>query len=198
VTILEAPPTPWTLSIRVPGWCRAASIQGPAGDAVPLAAGVRRADDRRIWRSGDTLTLMLDMPVRATSPDPRIDASRGCVALERGPLVYCIETADLPDGLALEEVELDPEATPVPIARPDVGHDVIGLAVPATQRGDGPVEIEAIPYLAWANRTAEAMRVWIPRASSSVILGHDGDARDGAPTAGRGSDGHSRLGGRPD
>jgi DUF1680 family protein len=59
VTILEAPPTPWTLSLRVPDWCRAASIQGPAGDAVPLAAGVRRADDRRVWRSGDTLTLML-------------------------------------------------------------------------------------------------------------------------------------------
>jgi DUF1680 family protein len=198
VTILEAPPTPWTLSLRVPGWCRAASIQGPAGDPVPLAPDVRRVDDRRVWRSGDTLTLMLDMPVRVTSPDPRIDASRGCVALERGPLVYCLETADLPDGLALEEVEIDPAAKPDPIARPDVGHDVVGLAVPATRRGAGPVEIGAVPYLAWANRTVEAMRVWIPRASTSVIVGEDGDARDGAPTAGRGSDGQSRLGGRPD
>jgi uncharacterized protein len=181
----------------VPGWCRTATIQDPAGDVSPLAAGIRRVDDRRVWRSGDTVTLMLDTPVRVTWPDPRVDASRGCVALERGPLVYCIETADLPEALALEEVELDPAARSAPIARPDVGHDVIGLAVPATQRGGGPVEIGAVPYLAWANRTVQAMRVWIPRASS-VIAGGDGDATDGSPAAGRGSDGHSRLGGRPD
>ena len=132
-----------------------------------------------------------------TPPDPHVDASRGCAALERGPLVYCIETADLPDGLVLEEVELDPAAKPAPVARPDVGQDVVGLAVPATRRGDGPVEIGAVPYLAWANRTVEAMRVWIPRASSSIIVGDDGDASAGAPTAGRGSDGHDRLDGRP-
>ena len=169
VTILEAPEMPWTLSIRVPGWCRTASMQEPAGEAVPLDAGVRRVDERRVWRSGDAITLTLDLPVRVTSPDPQVDASRGCVALERGPLVYCIETADLPDGLALEEVELDPAAKPVPIARPDLRPEVIGLVVPASQRGAGPVEVGAVPYLAWANRTVGAMRIWIPQA---VAVGH--------------------------
>jgi len=164
ISVLEAPEVPWTLSIRVPGWCRTASTQERAGEAVPLDAGVRRVDERRVWRSGDAITLILDMPVRVTSPDPHVDASRGCVALERGPLVYCIETADLPDGVALEEVEFDPAATPVPTARPDLGPEVIGLVVPASQRGAGPVEVGAVPYLAWANRTVGAMRIWIPQA----------------------------------
>ncbi|HVQ23170.1 MAG TPA: beta-L-arabinofuranosidase domain-containing protein, partial [Candidatus Saccharimonadia bacterium] len=157
VTVLEAPEVPWTLSIRVPGWCRTASMQQQAGEAVPLDAGVRRVDDRRIWRSGDAVTLILDLPVRVTSPDPHVDAARGCVALERGPLVYCIETADLPHGLALEEVEVDAAAKPVAIARPDLGPDVVGLVVPASRRGAGPVEVGAVPYLAWANRTVGAM-----------------------------------------
>ena len=119
--------------------------------------------------AGDTLVLMLDLPVRVTSPDPRIDAVRGCVALERGPLVYCIETADLPDGLELEEVELDPAAQPVPIARPDLGRRR-HRPCRSARRGEAmaPVEVGAIPYFAWANRTVEAMRVWIPRA----LVGH--------------------------
>ncbi len=106
----------------------------PAGETVPIAPGLRRVDDTRVWRSGDTVTLMLDMPVRMTSPDPRVDAARGCVALERGPLVYCVETADLPGGVTLEELELDPAAKRGPVDRPDLGREVVGLA--ASRRGE--------------------------------------------------------------
>ncbi len=198
VTVLETPETPWTLSIRVPGWCRAASLQDPGGDAMAVAAGTRRVDDRRVWRSGDAIMLALDLPVRVTSPDPHVDASRGCVAIERGPIVYCIETADLPDGLALEEVELDPATTPVPIARPDLGPGIVGLVVPGSQRGAGPVEVGAVPYLAWANRTVGAMRIWIPQAAPSVIRDEDDDGIDPARAAGRGSDGDGRGSTHPD
>jgi DUF1680 family protein len=133
-----------------------------------------------------------------TSPDPHVDAARGCVALERGPLVYCIETADLPHGLALEEVEVDAAAKPVAIARPDLGPDVVGLVVPASRRGAGPVEVGAVPYLAWANRTVGAMRIWIPQVAPSVTIDDDGDGIDGARAAGRGSDADSRGDRHPD
>jgi DUF1680 family protein len=117
------------------------------------------------------------MPVRGTEPDPRIDAVRGCVALERGPLVYCIEAADVPEGVELEEIELDPLARPALVPRPDVAEGLVGLRVPALRRPHEPrrwpygtfpstdavpLEVGAVPYYAWANRTAEAMRVWIP------------------------------------
>ena len=65
--------------------------------------GARTIVETRDWRAGDRIVLTLDMPVRVTEPDPRIDAVRGCVAIERGPIVYCVESADLPAGVDLED-----------------------------------------------------------------------------------------------
>ncbi|HXG39318.1 MAG TPA: hypothetical protein VNJ28_00110 [Candidatus Limnocylindrales bacterium] len=62
------------------------------------------------------------MLVRIVEADPRIDAVRGCLALERGPLVYCVEGADLPPGTELEEVELAVRSGDAP-ARPVVRWD---------------------------------------------------------------------------
>jgi DUF1680 family protein len=176
VTVIEAPAQPWTLSLRVPGWCRSGSLHGPDGERTQIPSERRMATATRIWAPGDTLVLDLDMPVRATLPDPRIDAVRGCLVLERGPLVYCVETADLPDDVQLEEVEVGSAVRPVPVPRADVADSVIGLTVPATRRRGGradgeseaepqeatSVEVGAVPYFTWANRSVDAMRVWIP------------------------------------
>ncbi len=94
VHIVQTSEQPWALSLRVPGWCRAATITAP-GDAAPTPAKSGTVELLRIWRPGDVVTLDLDLPVRATEPNPRIDAVRGCIAFERGPLVYCIESADV-------------------------------------------------------------------------------------------------------
>jgi DUF1680 family protein len=183
VTVLASPDDPWSLSLRVPDWCASATIA--VGDEQPRAVPPvdRRIVSRRSWRAGDSLTLELEMPARVTEADPRIDATRGCVALERGPLVYCIETADLPPGWALEEAALPHAVAPIDAPRPELGPAVVGLTVPVSREpagtagwpyreaADGPVDrppgeagtIGAIPYFAWANRSVEAMRVWIPR-----------------------------------
>jgi len=167
VEVLEAPDSAWSLSLRVPAWSRASTIK--LGDAAPtpIPAGRYWASGPRAWRPGDAVVLDLDMTPRVTVPDPRVDAVRGCVALERGPLVYCLETADLPDGVALEEVRVDRDVQPAPVDRADLAASLVGLTVPAVQaRFDGqderPIEVGAIPYFAWANRSVEAMRVWIP------------------------------------
>jgi DUF1680 family protein len=170
---------------------------GATGD-VP--AGAYWSSGARTWRAGESVTLLLDLRVRITRPDPRIDAVRGTVALERGPLVYCVETADLPAGVELEQVVLDPAAEPGTVDRPDLGEGIIGLEVAALQRrvdggawpyaeqaGDGPasaagdragaqqadraIELRAIPYFAWANRAVEAMRVWIPAVDEGSDAG---------------------------
>lgn len=172
IEILAAPASLWSLSLRIPAWAGASTITDGAGDPLPVSAGTYWASGSREWRAGDVVVLDLDMTPRVTFPDPRIDAVRGCVALERGPLVYCIETADLPPGVTLEEVRVDGAVQPAPIERSDLATDVVGLALPAYQASfDGgserPIDIEAIPYFAWANRTVEAMRVWIPVRSES-------------------------------
>ena len=159
VRIEQSPEIPWTLSLRVPEWCASGTF-AVAGEApVAVAAGV--ADRERVWRPGDEAVLQLDMPVRRIDPDPRVDAVRGCVAFERGPLVYCIESADLPDGSVLEDIRWDPSREPAAAARPDLGTEVVGVAVPAVGPQHGTVP--AVPYHAWANRGVGGMRVWLPR-----------------------------------
>ena len=192
VTIREAPPAPWTLSLRVPGWCRSGRVEVRSGGGVErreISAGERSVAEERTWAPGDSMVLDLDLPGRITEPDPRIDAIRGTVAIERGPLVYCIETADLAAGTAVEDVELSGTAQPVEVPVDELGPSVVGLEVAAVHRGvegktwpyldrdggdgaggptdrgvnDGSMTVRAIPYFAWGNRSVEAMRVWIPR-----------------------------------
>jgi DUF1680 family protein len=159
VTVQETPATAWSLSLRVPGWAVGAAVDGRA-----VEEGVVR--EARRWRPGDEIVMELDMPPRVTEPDPRLDAVRGCVAVERGPLVFCIEGADLPAGTELEDLEIT-ERLPIRVTpRPDVAPDLVGLTVTTVrrERPSEPIEVGAIPYFAWANRTAGSMRVWIPRA----------------------------------
>jgi hypothetical protein len=167
VEVLEAPDSAWSLSLRVPAWSRASTIRSGDAAPTPIPAGRYWASGPRAWQPGDAVVLDLDMTPRVTVPDPRVDAVRGCVALERGPLVYCIETADLPAGVALEEVRVDRDVQPAPVERADLASPLVGLTVPAVQASfDGQdersIEVGAIPYFAWANRSVQAMRVWIP------------------------------------
>jgi len=167
VHIVQTPDHPWTLSLRVPQWCRSATLTGPKGSG-PQVAGAGSVEQFRNWLAGDTVILDLDLPVRVTEPDPRIDAVRGCVAVERGPLVYCIESADVPPGAQLEDLRWDPRRQPAAVPRPDIGRAMVGINVPVVLRDSSDSRAAgsvagAIPYFAWANRRVEGMRVWIPR-----------------------------------
>jgi uncharacterized protein len=170
VHIDQSPDHPWTLALRVPQWCRSAALTLP-GAAGPLAVGAGTVEQSRQWRAGDTIVLDLDLPIRVTEPHPRVDAIRGCVAVERGPLVYCVESADVAPPTELEDLRWDDGRQPTPIERPDLGDGVVGITIPVVASGPAgsgaadptPVTADAIPYFAWGNRQVEAMRVWIPR-----------------------------------
>jgi DUF1680 family protein len=173
IEVIEAPSAAWSLALRIPGWSAESSVTEPGGATATAQAGTYWSSGARVWRPGDTVVLELDMTPRVSVPDPRIDAVRGCVALERGPLVYCLETADLPAGVELEEVRIDADVKPVPIERADLAVPLIGLTVPAYRQpfdGGKPhaIEVGAIPYFAWANRQVDAMRVWIPVRSEAL------------------------------
>ena len=191
VTVLETPEQPWTLAVRIPAWSTSATLRNTAGRRARVVSGLRQVSETRTWQAGDSIVVTLDLPVRVTQPDARLDASRGCVALERGPLVYCIESADLPPGVRLEEVELESAVVPVAVPRPDLADEVIGIAVPAVQRrldgaGSSPdtaasdtwtsVEVDAVPYYTWANRAVDAMRIWIPVRQVPAVEAPVGDA----------------------
>jgi DUF1680 family protein len=186
ITVDDAPGEGWALSLRVPQWCRTASV---AVNGVPVPArpdgGYLRL--HRDWRAGDTVTLELDMPVRVTAGDPRVDAIRSCVALERGPLVYCLEGTDQPAGVRLDDVALPPGAPARAEWRPGLLEGVNAITATGWHRdraagggwwpypaasaaGHGaagtPVTLTAVPYYAWANRDPGPMRVWIPNSGA--------------------------------
>jgi hypothetical protein len=184
VTVEEPADREWTLSLRVPHWCTGTPALTVAGRAVAEPAvrdGWLRI--RRTWRPGDTVVLDLPMDPRLTAADPRVDAVRGCVAIERGPLVHCLEQTDHPSG-GLDDVLLDTSAPLTAEYRADLlgGATVVrasGRRTVTSRAGDGgwwpygaagaadtttgdPIELTAVPYHLWANRADGSMRVWLP------------------------------------
>jgi DUF1680 family protein len=106
VRVDESPEQPWTLSLRIPAWSRGATLEvaGQRHDAIPDDKGYVRVE--RTWALGDVVRLELPMPVRLTVAHPFVDAVRGSVAIERGPVTYCLESHDQVSGVDLDHVEL--------------------------------------------------------------------------------------------
>ena len=111
------------------------------------------------------------MSPRWTISDPRIDAIRGCVAVEKGPLVMCVESIDLPNGADVDSIRLDPSGdleerggrTIAPGRLVDVEERSWPYSAPAHGSNAGPeVSVPLLPYQHWANRGPSTMRVWVP------------------------------------
>ncbi len=171
--VISAPPQECGLALRVPAWSAPPALllnDNPAGaSAEPGYLVVRRA-----WQDGDVLRYELDTSPRLTCPDPRVDAVRGCAAIERGPLVYCLEQADQAAGAELDDLAvLDGQLRTTVAAVPGVGETVLieaHAAARAGAAGPGPLTVTAIPYFQWDNRDGRAMRVWIPVAGSRAAV----------------------------
>lgn len=179
ITVESAPETEAGLALRLPGWCERAEIavNGVSEDVRSLESdGYIRI--RRRWQPGDRIDLTLAMPVSRVYGHPSVRHTAGKVALQRGPLVYCLEEAD--NGPELHRLSLprDAEFTLAETGAPIEG--MVAVKATALRRGsDGwgdalyrrnvthaeeQVEATFIPYFAWANRGAGEMRVWVEEA----------------------------------
>ena len=160
--VLDAPPDACGLALRVPAWSASTRITvGNDPERTGISPGYHVL--RRPWQKGDVITLHLDVTPRWTYPDRRVDAIRGCVAIERGPLVYCFEQADQLDGARLDDLGVLPGGV---LGERPVTLDGIGQTIEITAEGqllpaDTPVTAIAIPYFQWDNRDGRPMRVWM-------------------------------------
>jgi hypothetical protein len=107
LTVRETGEDPWELSLRVPVWASGASLLVNGAEAPSSAEPGSYCRTERAWRRGDTVRLSLPMEPRLTKGSHRVDAVRGCAAIERGPLVYCIEQADRIAGVLVDDVVLE-------------------------------------------------------------------------------------------
>ncbi|MBM9503005.1 glycoside hydrolase family 127 protein [Actinacidiphila acididurans] len=184
ITVEECPAdTPWTLSLRIPQWCtdHRLSVNGGTPAATVSDDGWLRLE--RVWAPEDRVTLDLVLTPRLVEADPRVDAVRGCVAIERGPLVYCLEGVDHPGG-GLDDVVIDTGRPLTEVHRPGLLGGVVTVTATGRRRTlpaagwwpyrgatdpgrpaslpDTGLNLTAVPYYSWANRQDGSMRVWLP------------------------------------
>jgi DUF1680 family protein len=156
------------LNLRIPGWCRAKptlEVNGTPLTEVQADKGYLRV--RRSWKAGDVVRLTLPMPVERVYADPRVKADVGRVALQRGPVVYCLEGVDnagrvrnlcLPRAAQLT-AEFDKDLLGgVTVVRGEALSVSLADDKPVTK----PVPFQAVPYFAWDNRRPGPMVVWLP------------------------------------
>ena len=173
VTVSEAPTAEVELALRVPSWAIGTARLLVNGEAVVTEGGV--ATVARVFEPGDVIELVLPLEPRVTYPHPAIDAIRGTVAIERGPLVMCLESSDLPGGQSVDGVAVD-LSVPLTVTGEDTQATVITRPVAPepwpyvshaqSDESDSAVSVNVVPYFSWANRGPSTMRVWIPVATS--------------------------------
>jgi DUF1680 family protein len=175
VTVTPRRSARFALSFRIPGWCRkpSARINEKTLNLAPIMRkGYARI--RRVWQRGDRVELTFPMPVERIESHPLVRMNCGRVALQRGPVVYCLEEAD--NGIGLNNIRL-PRSS---VLTAKFDHQLLGGCVVVTGQGfrrdpsgwngqlyrataspTKPVVIKAVPYWLWNNRKPGEMLVWI-------------------------------------
>ncbi|MCI1962583.1 MAG: glycoside hydrolase family 127 protein [Ancrocorticia sp.] len=155
-----------SLRLRVPAWCSAASISR-TGETRSVSPGWVTL---RGLESGEKVTLTIDISARISFPDPRVDAARGSVAVERGPLVMCLEGCDIPENGSLDDVVVNPQT----LAEDPNGSITIHGSIrhpdaqwrlpygPKAATDSQPATFRLIPYYTRALRGTSVMRVFLP------------------------------------
>jgi DUF1680 family protein len=188
VRVEESPTEEWTLSLRIPGWAPAVSV---TVDGVDVAAEPNErgyVELRRAWEAGDVVELRLPMEPRLSVAHPAVDALRGTVAVERGPVVYALESPDQGASIDVNSVALavdrpltvEPDnvlgrtvavvrATGVTLdasSWPTGGYARLGAEPPIGRRA---VDLRFIPYALWANRGPSIMRIHVPSTTAEDL-----------------------------
>ena len=173
----------FAVRLRIPGWARneaapsdlysfldrEASVSvNVNGQPVPVAVQDGYVTISRTWKAGDTIKMELPMPVRRIIANEKVQADQGRVAIQRGPIVYCLEGVDQPGAvrnlLLRDDAKFDSKFEASLLGGVTV---LTTNATALTARADGTVAesdlaVKLIPYCTWANRGRTDMMVWIP------------------------------------
>ena len=183
INVAPTKPTEFIFYLRIPGWSDGTQV-AINGKPVPGATAGQYLALRRRWSSGDVINVKFNMTPQVIEANARVVDDYARVAVQRGPLVYCLEQLDQPGGVPLYDISLD--LRPKDASRfqeefePNLLGGItvlkhVGAATPQSASGSKlyyrytsdsaptrPVELQFIPYYAWANRAPTPMQVWTP------------------------------------
>jgi hypothetical protein len=166
-------PREFTLAIRLPAWCRSPRLH-INGQPTPIHVKEGYLHLQHLWQVGDTIDLTLPMLIERVKAHPAVVNNQGRVALQRGPLIYCLESTD--NGGNLDQIVLPPHAPLYAEKNPDLFEGITVIhgsgerQIPSMQETSlysaspkriEPCPITAIPYAYWDNRREGEMLVWI-------------------------------------
>jgi len=169
---------PFAIRFRIPGWAETAIVKVNGKPTANVPESGRYFFMKRRWKPGDRIELNLPMVPRLMTAHPNAEQLRNQVAVMRGPILYCIESADLPEGTQFDNVYLPSDIKLKPVHTRIRSVDIVALEGSARYRREKkwttelyrplkpvpqePLPIRMIPYFAWKNRGPGAMAVWLP------------------------------------
>ncbi|ADH61394.1 protein of unknown function DUF1680 [Thermoanaerobacter mathranii subsp. mathranii str. A3] len=176
INILPERELDFTLALRIPGWCKDAKVS-VNGEEIDISGIMDKgyAKIKRLWKPGDRIELLLSMTVMRVKANPNVREDEGRVAIQRGPVIYCLEEMD--NGPNLNNIVLPKECKFEVKYEKDLLNGVCVIETEAEREDYGswgeelykvdvnvsykPVRIKFIPYFAWANRAPGEMMVWV-------------------------------------
>ena len=189
LTVTPAETREFALRLRIPGWAKGKPVPTDLYGQTPIqpyqvklngqsvASDYNEADGYftlvRRWQAGDCVELSLPMEVLQIAANDAVEDNRGKLAVERGPVVYCLEGVDMADSTVFDKVI--PAGTSFTAQyEPELLGGVMTLRAPAqVLKADSSltdVEVKLIPYCTWQNRGASQMEVWIPAEKASARI----------------------------
>jgi DUF1680 family protein len=179
ITINQCDDRPFALKLRIPGWARSAAVRINDRPADDTPAPGTYFELRRSWSPGDLIDLDLPMPVEVIEANPLVEDDLNQVAIKRGPVVYCLESTDLPPGVGIMQVRVPADIQFAERYDQRLLNGVVALdcTLLAQTKGDWagqlyrnttddqtrPVKTRLVPYCVWDNRGTSEMSVWLQR-----------------------------------
>lgn len=177
----------FAVRLRIPGWLQSTPVASdlyayttPAekytlkvnGSTIKPAEGDGYATIVRTWKPDDVIELELPMEVRRIKANDQVEDDRGMLAMERGPIVYCLEGIDQPDSVVFNKfIPADAKIGATFDANLLKGVMVLsGTAKEVAQDGSiKDVPFKAVPYSTWNNRGAGQMEVWVADSKDRAV-----------------------------
>lgn len=190
LTITPQKPVDFALKLRIPGWAENEPVTGSDlytftsqeadkytvsvnGKAVKSKAYEGYIAIDRQWNAGDIVELTLPMDVRRVKAHEKVKADEGLLAIERGPVVYCLEGVDMPDKHVFNKYIPDNNSFSYKYVEDKLNGivELEGTAKELDRNADGTVgekdvPVRLIPYSTWNNRGNAEMAVWIPASAA--------------------------------
>lgn len=178
-TYLESQTNDFALSLRIPGWAAGTTLKVNGKSLQQPVTADGYIELNRKWIKGDVVELHLPMKVQLVEANPLVEENTNKIVVKRGPIVYCLESPDLPQNVNLESISIPLNIALTPIYKNDFlgGVTVLkGKALSIENKTDWntslyqeakaspskPVDIQLIPYYSWSNRGVSEMAVWLP------------------------------------